>query len=128
VQFAPNRVWQSGRGFLENQQHLDGLGELLEEHPMKPSLTPEQDLEAKQLEAKINFAIAKEVADLARLLVSKGETDLFGATEYQVRDLVLRIGAKAYIEHLREKKMVTKDPPSIAPAAATKRTSRTIGR
>ena len=95
---------------------------------MMLSLTPEQDLEAKQLEAKINFAIAKEVADLARLLVSKGETDLFGTTEYQVRDLVLRIGAKAYIEHLREKKTATKDPPSIAPAAATKRASRTIGR
>ena len=69
-----------------------------------PRLTAEQEIEAKHLEAKINDAIAKEVADLARLLVGTGEKDLFGATEFQVRDLVLRIGARAYSEHLREKK------------------------
>lgn len=71
------------------------------------SLTPEQVLEAKQLEAKIRLAIDKEVAALANLLVSKSDKDLFGQTEFQVRDLVLRIGAKAYEEHLREKKTAT---------------------
>jgi hypothetical protein len=71
------------------------------------SLTPEQELEAKQLEAKIRLAIDKEVAALANLLVSKSDRDLFGQTEFQVRDLVLRIGAKAYEEHLREKKTAT---------------------
>jgi hypothetical protein len=53
--------------------------------------------------------MAKEVADLARLMVSKSDRELFGHTEYQVRDLVLRIGAKVYEEHLREKKRATKD-------------------
>src|SRR5271154_2875034 len=91
-------------------------------------LTPEQELEAKHLEAKINVAIAKEVADLARLLVGTGEKDLFGATEFQVRDLVLRIGAKAYSEHLREKKTATTGAPSIAPAANRRQASRTFGR
>jgi hypothetical protein len=91
-------------------------------------LPPEQEREAKQLEAKINVAIAKEVADLARLLVGSGDEQLFGATEFQVRELVLRIGAKAYSEHLREKKTATKGPPSIAPVAAKKQTSRTFGR
>ena len=67
-------------------------------------LTPEQEAEAKHLEAKISIAIAKEVADLARLLVSKDDKELFGTTEFQVRDLVLRMGAKAYSEHLRKKK------------------------
>jgi hypothetical protein len=82
-----------------------------------PQLTAEQELEAKNLEAKINVAIAKEVADLARLLVGTSDKDLFGATEFQVRDLVLRIGAKAYGEHLREKKTATTDAPSIVQGA-----------
>ena len=89
-------------------------------------LTPEQEIEVKHLEAKINVAIAKEVADLARLLVSTGDKELFGATEFQVRELVLRIGAKAYSEHLREKKTAIKDAPSIVPAAANQPASRTF--
>ena len=44
---------------------------------------------------------------LAALLAAKGERDLFGQTEFEVCDLVLRIGAKAYEERLREKKTVT---------------------
>ena len=87
-------------------------------------LIPEQEAEAKHLEAKISIAIAKEVADLARLLVSKGDNDLFGATEFQVRDLVLRMGAKTYSEHLREKKTAMANPPSIVPAAAKEPGSR----
>lgn len=74
------------------------------------SLTPQQLLEAKQLEAKIRLAIDKEVAALAQLLVTKQDKDLFGQTEFDVREIVLRIGAKAYEEHLREKKTATKDP------------------
>jgi hypothetical protein len=70
-------------------------------------LSAEQEREAKLLEAKIRLAVEQEIADLARLLVSKSESDLFGETEFQVRDLVLRVGVKAFQEHLREKKMAT---------------------
>lgn len=70
-------------------------------------LSEEQEREAKLLEAKIRLAVDQEIAALARLLVSKAEHDLFGLTEFQVRDLVLRVGAKAFQEHLREKKTVT---------------------
>ncbi len=70
-------------------------------------LTAEQEVEAKLLEDKIRFAIDREVSALARLLVSKEDRDLFGKTEFEVRDLVLKIGAKAYEERLREKKMAT---------------------
>lgn len=72
------------------------------------SLTAEQELEAKKLEDKIRSAIEKEVAALARLLASTDDRDLFGKTEFEVRDLVLKIGAKAYEERLRKKKMATK--------------------
>ena len=74
------------------------------------ALTTEQEKEVKALEAKIQAAVQKEIADLARLMISKSDRELFGATEFQVRDLVLRIGAKVYAEHLREKKTATKAP------------------
>jgi parvulin-like peptidyl-prolyl isomerase len=71
-------------------------------------LTAEQEVEAKVLESKIRIVMEKEVAALARLLASKEDKDLFGKTEFEVRDLVLKIGAKAYEERLREKKTATK--------------------
>jgi hypothetical protein len=74
------------------------------------ALSAEQETEAKILEAKIQKAIQTEIADLARLMVSKSDRELFGLTEFQVRDLVLRVGAKVYEEHLREKKTATKAP------------------
>lgn len=74
------------------------------------ALSAVQELEAKALEAKIRSAIEKEVSDLARLLVGKSDRELFGQTEFEVRDIVLRIGAKAYEEHLREKKTAIKAP------------------
>jgi hypothetical protein len=73
-------------------------------------LSTEQEVEAKALEAKIQVAVQREIADLARLMVSKSDRELFGLTEFQVRDIVLRIGAKVYQEHLREKKTATKVP------------------
>lgn len=73
-------------------------------------LSAQQEVEAKLLEAKIQEAVREEIEDLARLVVSKGDRDLFGQTEFQVRDIVLRIGAKVLEEHLREKKMATKAP------------------
>ncbi len=74
------------------------------------ALTAEQEAEAKVLEAKIQKAIQTEIADLARLMDSKSDRELFGRTEFHVRDLVLRVGGKVYEEHLREKKTATEVP------------------
>jgi hypothetical protein len=71
------------------------------------TLTVEQEGAAKALEVKIRLAIERELTSLARLLVSRDDNDLFGKTEFEVRDLVLKIGAKAYEERLREKKTAT---------------------
>jgi hypothetical protein len=78
---------------------------------IRRALSEEQEQEAKLLESKIRLAVDQEIADLARLLVSKPESELFGQTEFQVRDLVLRVGAKAFQEHLREKKTATEVAP-----------------
>jgi hypothetical protein len=92
----------------------------------KRPLTAAQESEAKRLEANIRAAVDQEIASLARLLVSTSDQDLFGRTEFQIRDLLLRMGAKAYDEYLREKKMATKAPPSTVPAATTRPSSRPI--
>jgi hypothetical protein len=74
------------------------------------SLSAEQEREAKLLEGRIRAAVDQEIAALARLLVSTTESELFGATEFQIRDLVLRVGAKAFQEHLRGKKTAIAAP------------------
>jgi hypothetical protein len=74
------------------------------------SLTPAQEREAEELEGRIRAILDKEAKALARLLVSKGDKALFGATEFEVSDRVLRIGAQVYEEHLRGKKTATRVP------------------
>lgn len=89
-------------------------------------LSKEQEREAKVLEARILDAIEGEVSALARLLVSKSEEDLFGNTEFRARDLVLRMGAKAFQEHLREKKTATEVRRSIVPAVGKRPSFKAI--
>jgi hypothetical protein len=70
----------------------------------KNQLSPEQEAEAQALAKRIQEISARDVLEIARVLVSKEPNNLFGKTEFEVRDLVHRIGAKAFDEHLREKK------------------------
>lgn len=91
-------------------------------------LSPAQESEALELATRVQQAIDKEVLQMARLLVGKAPRELFGQTEFDVRDLSLRIGAKAYELLLAEKKTVTRDPASSARTASKRRSSRTTGR
>ncbi len=70
-------------------------------------LTPEQEADAQQLAALIRQATDDEFLRLARLLVSKDERHTFGQTEFDVRDIVLKAGAKAYQTFLGQKKTAT---------------------
>jgi hypothetical protein len=47
---------------------------------------------------------------LARFLLSKKDQELFGPTEFEVRDLVHLLGAQAYETVLAEKKTATRGP------------------
>ena len=58
-------------------------------------LTPEQEAEAQRLAEVIAAKAQQELLQMARLLVSKRDDQLFGETEFQVRDLVHRLGAQA---------------------------------
>ncbi len=67
-------------------------------------LTPEQEAEAQRLAEAIALKTKGELLQLTRLLVSKQDHELFGETEFQVRDLVHQIGARALETAVNERK------------------------
>jgi hypothetical protein len=62
--------------------------------PARP-LSATQEAETQALAARVQQAMAEEVLEIARLLVSRDTAQLFGPTEFEVRDRVLRVGAQA---------------------------------
>ena len=77
---------------------------------MKESLPPAQEAQAHELAQAIAEAAADEFLQLARTLVAADRTSLFGDTEFKVRDILLRVGAKTYQQLLEQKKTATKAP------------------
>ena len=76
-----------------------------------PSLSPEQDAEAERLFQTLRPILEAELRQMTRLLASKPDDKLLGKTEFEVRDRVHRIGAKAIETALNErKKGATKGP------------------
>jgi parvulin-like peptidyl-prolyl isomerase len=70
-------------------------------------LTEEQEREVKQLAQAIAEAASQEFEQLARTLVGSGDSP-FGQAEFTIRDILLRVGAKAYEQHLEQKKTTTR--------------------
>ena len=76
-----------------------------------PELTPEQQIEAQRIEGILMELVRDDVRVIAELLASKPDHQLLGKTEYEVRDRVHRIGAKAIETALNgRKKGGTKGP------------------
>lgn len=67
-------------------------------------LTPEQEAEALRLADLIGQKARQEALAMARLLVSKADPDVLGATEFEIRDRVHDIGAFAIEAALNERK------------------------
>jgi hypothetical protein len=83
-------------------------------------LTPEQQAEADRIFAALQQAAVADLRELANLLATKDDSNTFGATEFTVRDIVHRIGAKALESALEgRKKGGTTAPPIPAPTAAS---------
>jgi hypothetical protein len=92
---------------------------------MDADLTADQEAEARRIYEALKHSADAELMALARLLASKADGDIFGATEFQVRDAVHRIGAKAIETALQgRKKGGTTAPAAPAPAAARRRGSK----
>ena len=89
-----------------------------------PELTAEQRAEAERILSGMLQAAEGELRQLAELLATKTDADTFGATEFTVRDIVLRVGAKAVETALAErKKGGTTGAAGPAPRAARRPSS-----
>jgi hypothetical protein len=83
-------------------------------------LTPEQEAEAQRLAAIVGKKAEAEALQMMRILVSKPDHQLLGATEYAIRDRAHQLAAHALETALNErKKGGTKAPASSAPTAST---------
>ena len=67
-------------------------------------LTPEQEAEAQRLAELIAQKTKEEALQMARLLVSKPDHQLLGATEFEIRERVHRIGAFAIETAVNQRK------------------------
>lgn len=76
---------------------------------MQEALNATQENEAQQLAQAFAQAASDDFLQLARLLVASGQAP-FGQTEFAVRDILLRTGAKVYEQYLTQKKTATKGP------------------
>ena len=61
----------------------------------QPVLDAEQQAEAERIYQRIRGAFDDEAKRIAQLMASKETRDLFGKTEYQLRDRVHALGAEA---------------------------------
>jgi hypothetical protein len=75
-----------------------------------PDLTPGQEAHAQELAKTMLKALEGDVLQMTRLLASKPDHQVLGQTEFQIRDIVHEIGAKAIRAELEARqKKVTKD-------------------
>lgn len=68
------------------------------------TLTAEQEQQAQRISKILQEKMAGDILGLARLLASKKDSEIFGKTEFEVRDRVLEMGAKAVETVLEERK------------------------
>jgi hypothetical protein len=95
---------------------------------MDTDLTPEQEAEARRIFDALKQSAEADLMALARLLASKADGEIFGATEFQVRDRVHLIGAKAIEAALAGRKKGATKAPAAPARTARKRPSSSAGR
>lgn len=93
----------------------------------RPELTAEQKAEADRIHAAMLQAAESDLRELAELLATKDDSSTFGATEFTVRDIVLRVGAKALATALEGRKKGGTTGPAVAAPTATKLPSSSAG-
>jgi hypothetical protein len=67
-------------------------------------LTAQQREQADRIEDLLKGAAAVEIRRIAELMASKKNGELFGQTEYQIRDILLGLGSRAFDAALSERK------------------------
>ena len=77
---------------------------------MTGARSAEQQAQARELAQAIAQVSEEELLEMAHTLLEAEPAALFGATEFRVRELALRIAAKAYEQRLAQKKSATTAP------------------
>lgn len=67
-------------------------------------LPEEQARMAEELYESLRVAADKDLRAIAELLATKPDAKLFGETEFQLRDIVHRVGAEALATAARQRK------------------------
>ena len=93
----------------------------------RTELTAEQRAEARRIRQALLEAATEDLDELAELLASTDDTNTFGATEFTVRDIVLRVGAQAIQAALEQRKKGGTTGPAEPVPTATKRPSSSAG-
>ena len=70
----------------------------------RPELTAEQKAEADRIHAAMLQAAESDLREPAEVLATGDDANTSGATEFTVRDIVLRVGAKAIATAPEERK------------------------
>ena len=73
-------------------------------------LWPEKEAEIEGLAEEIRTAIDAEIEEMAANLATTDDAHLFGANEFKLRAIALKIAAKAVERHLAGKKTATTEP------------------
>jgi hypothetical protein len=83
-----------------------GLDRHRKDHAMDVTreLTDQQREQADRIEDILKGAAAVEIRRMAELLASKENGELFGQTEFQLRDILLGLGNRALDAALAERK------------------------
>jgi hypothetical protein len=68
------------------------------------SLSPEQEAQAQRIAARITERFHEEALNMARIMASKPDAQLLGATEFQMRDRAHELAAHAIETALNERK------------------------
>ena len=73
-------------------------------------LSPEKEAEIEGLAEEIRQTIDAEIEEMAANLATTDDAHLFGANEFKLRAIALKIAAKAVERHLAGKKTATTEP------------------
>jgi hypothetical protein len=93
-------------------------------------MTPEQFEEAQRVFEVSRHAAEEELWRMACLTASKKDAEILGETEFQLRDILLRIGARTLEATVNERRKKGGTRVAVFPAvtASTTRVSSTGGR
>jgi hypothetical protein len=94
---------------------------------MTRTLTPQQTEQARQLAADIRVQAEAIFREVAEILSTVPDEQLFGDTEFAVRDRMLRLVAHAYTARLAQKKTATSGPGSTVRGAGGRPGSTATG-